>query len=579
MRYAALTVQNWLCERIEKAGGSIPEAIRCTSPANYMDIPSSALKSSKLPFSEIISLPDQGIWALMVREPDPNIAARSFVTHVGLRVGGDGAVEFGVYIDIVDRDRELSEKDKAYRPQFVRLLFETEGMTLSQAGPLAFREYTAVSDRRGVARLKALADDRENQLPLVVFTHAKEAQLTASDMDRIIAEIMKMPPQRTFGFQTSPLPEQKKPTHFMPYDTQEFARHTYGFARVYVVSAEMFSEFRSKFNRNSLNEGDVLIVEPKAFGGTMRSILYREGLNDAWYRGAADELQNTLQCYSKHKPFSFGNVLFEDDARQYMRDQELAAIRASVHMEKSDELQQVLVQLEKERSTSAEQTRYINDLRAQMRDEYNRGAKSAGQQVENLKAQLDQVRADNAKLKATNESMQQAFTEFRAMKEITERVQSVEKMPRSNEDVLSYFQLFFSDRIGFTDRGLKTASKCEINPDMLWSCLYQVAKVLVNMYRDGIQNIDKAFKERTGWDLALTEGPETHKVADYMNLRKDNFEGREISVEPHIKFPKSAQKTGAQYQRLYYAYDPQSRKVIVGYVGDHLDNYLTLGFH
>ncbi|MBO4886294.1 MAG: hypothetical protein J5602_13355 [Clostridia bacterium] len=99
------------------------------------------------------------------------------------------------------------------------------------------------------------------------------------------------------------------------------------------------------------------------------------------------------------------------------------------------------------------------------------------------------------------------------------------------------------------------------------------------MYRDGIQNIDKAFKERTGWDLAVTEGPETHKVADYMNLRRDNFEGREISVEPHIKFPKSVQKTGAQYQRLYYAYDPQSRKVIIGYVGDHLDNYLTLGFH
>ena len=38
-------------------------------------------------------------------------------------------------------------------------------------------------------------------------------------------------------------------------------------------------------------------------------------------------------------------------------------------------------------------------------------------------------------------------------------------------------------------------------------------------------------------------------------------------------------KTGAQYQRLYYAYDAITRKIIVGYVGDHLENYLSLSFH
>ena len=64
-----------------------------------------------------------------------------------------------------------------------------------------------------------------------------------------------------------------------------------------------------------------------------------------------------------------------------------------------------------------------------------------------------------------------------------------------------------------------------------------------------------------------------------MILRKDTYEGRELSFEPHIKFPKSARKTGAQYQRLYYAYDSQTRKIIVGYVGDHLENYLSLSTH
>ena len=92
-------------------------------------------------------------------------------------------------------------------------------------------------------------------------------------------------------------------------------------------------------------------------------------------------------------------------------------------------------------------------------------------------------------------------------------------------------------------------------------------------------DIENAFKECTGWELAPTEGSKTREISDMMNLRKDVYEGREISVEPHIKFPKSVQKTGAKYQRLYYAYDSQSRKIIVGYVGDHLENYLSLSAH
>lgn len=182
-------------------------------------------------------------------------------------------------------------------------------------------------------------------------------------------------------------------------------------------------------------------------------------------------------------------------------------------------------------------------------------------------------------MKANNEAMRQAFAEFSAMKAIIDRVQSVEKMPKTNEDVVAYFQLFFADRLGFTERGQKTAVKCDINPEMLWACLFQVAKVLVDLYRNGTRDIETVFKESTGWDLAPTEGAETRKIADMMNLRKDIYEGREISVEPHIKFPKSSRKTGAQYQRLYYAYDAETRKIVIGYVGDHLENYLSLSFH
>lgn len=586
LRYAALTVQNWLCERIEKAGGDVPEEARCPIPAEYRTIPSTTLRSCRLSFAEIISIPSEGVWALVVREPAPTIIARSFVTQVGLRVMEDNAVEFGVYTDVVDRDPNLREQDRAFRPQFVRLLFETEGMTLSQVEPLPFRQYIEIGNKRDVGHLKDLADDRNNQLPLIVFTHTQKIEKIDLGENDAMMELMKaaMPapfmqlPSTATSIRIT-LPVNKQPSYQLPYDVSEFAKHSYGFGRVYAVLPNAFSELRAKYSRVKLNEGDILILEPKAFGGAVRTIPYREGLKDSWYRSITDDLNERLQCYSKHKPFVFGNVMFIEDARQRTRERELEAIRASIHLEKGGELEQIMEQLDEERRLSAEQAQHINDLRSLMHDEYRRGIETEQQHVALLEDQLEQIKADNASLRMKNESMNQSFSELGRMREIIQRVQSIEHMPQCNEDVINYYQLIFADRIAFTERGAKSANKSDINPDVLWDALRIVAMVLVDLYRDSVRNVEKEFKNATGWDLATTEGPETRKKAEYMNLRKDVWEGREISIEPHVKFPKSVRKTGAQYQRLHYAYDTQSRRIIIGYIGEHLENYLSLSFH
>lgn len=582
LRYAALTVQNWLCERIQKAGGELPEAVRCAPAAEFGSITSDALHSCRLPFSEIISLPGEGIWSLMVREPHPQIAARSFVTHVGLQVMDEKEVEFGVCIDIVDRDAELPEQDRAYRPQFVRLLFETEGMTLRQAQPLAFRRYAEIRSKRDVAWLKALADDGENQLPLVVFTHARREIDRRAEMERVMAEIRDLPPLRFVGlqFSRSPVVESSPAAEFaLPYDAAEFARHIYGYAQACVVSPEAFGELRAKYSRSQLNEGDILIIEPKRFGGGTKAVPYRQGLKPDWYRCVTDDIQSSLQCYSKHKPFRFGNVMFLEDARQRERELELQALRASIHLERGGEQRALLEQLEKERQLSEALSRQNRELRDQMREEYLRGAEHEQQRTNSLEASVNKLRADVAALSSKNETMQQGFAELRDMRRIVGQVQGIPDMPQTNADVVAYYRLIFADRLAFTPRGARTAEKCDINPPVLWSCLYQVATVLVDLYRDGVLDTERRFREVTGWELAVSEGAETRKNPELMNLRKDIYEGREISIEPHVKFHRSSRRTGAQYQRLHYAYDPLTRKIVVGYVGDHLENYLSQSVH
>ena len=575
LRAIALTVQNWLCERIAKADGRVPDEIACPPRGAYMDVRTRDLRSCALPFAQIVSLPDEGVWALMVREPDPELAARSYVTHAAVRSREDGEAEFGVHVDVVDRDPSLPEAAMAYRPQFIRLLFETEGMELRQAGRLAFREYTLVADRRGIERLKDTADDRRGSLPLVVFTHAKARPSPGAELppEGFSALPPRAVPERFAGR------EADGAGYFLPYDAAEFARHIYGFARAYVASPEAFRALRAKFNRARLNEGDVLVVDPRAFGARVRVVGYREGQPEEARRSEMAELTDALKGWSKNRPFAFGDVLFVEDALQVLRAKELDAIRADARLRGSEEAGRILQQLEQERALSAGQAAQIAQLRAQMLDEYRRGRESERQRSEKLERQLKSVKAENAALRSRCEATERALSQFGAMKEAAARVQQIPHMPKTTADVAAFFAQVFADRIAFTERGIRTAARCSVNPDVLWECLYCAATALVDLHRAGVQDVEARFRRMTGWEMAVSEGSQTHRDSEYMALRRDVFEGREISVEPHIKFPGSLKKTGAKYQRLYYAYDPYSGKIVVGCVGDHLENFLSLGFH
>ena len=58
-----------------------------------------------------------------------------------------------------------------------------------------------------------------------------------------------------------------------------------------------------------------------------------------------------------------------------------------------------------------------------------------------------------------------------------------------------------------------------------------------------------------------------------MAQRMDSYDGREIIIEPHVA--KGNREGDPNFIRVYFAYDSVSRKIIIGHVGRHLDNYTT----
>ena len=58
-----------------------------------------------------------------------------------------------------------------------------------------------------------------------------------------------------------------------------------------------------------------------------------------------------------------------------------------------------------------------------------------------------------------------------------------------------------------------------------------------------------------------------------MRTREDVWQGKTISIEPHVKLV--SQKAGTEHQRIYYCYDHEEDQIIIGHIGDHLINAAT----
>ena len=83
--------------------------------------------------------------------------------------------------------------------------------------------------------------------------------------------------------------------------------------------------------------------------------------------------------------------------------------------------------------------------------------------------------------------------------------------------------------------------------------------------------MERSFKDETGYELAMSEGRNTKRDSKLMKLRILRIDDREYDITPHIKHltkePKSV--------RIYFAFDEDSKKVVVGHIGKHIPNFTT----
>lgn len=93
------------------------------------------------------------------------------------------------------------------------------------------------------------------------------------------------------------------------------------------------------------------------------------------------------------------------------------------------------------------------------------------------------------------------------------------------------------------------------------------------MYRDDVADIAGEFNRCSRFRFARGEGPQTRANNRLMRERDDVYQGRAISIEPHIS-SSTGDPCNPQFIRIYFAWDEETGRLVIGDT-KHLTNSTT----
>ncbi len=100
-----------------------------------------------------------------------------------------------------------------------------------------------------------------------------------------------------------------------------------------------------------------------------------------------------------------------------------------------------------------------------------------------------------------------------------------------------------------------------------WAALRDAATILYGLIFSDESTDDKnRFKERSRFEVALGESPQTDANAQLMRLRQLSFEGKMLDMQAHVK----GKTRNGRALRIHFAIDHERERLIIGHCGNHL---------
>ena len=207
--------------------------------------------------------------------------------------------------------------------------------------------------------------------------------------------------------------------------------------------------------------------------------------------------------------------------------------------------------------------------------------------TEELSAQLETKELQILELQSEKEDLEKAKNaeifnlkasyESKGRKNLAPDFKPPVEFPDSMEGLRKWAESGAFPHLRFSSSAWKPAMNYETFTDFggLWKILWHLDNTLYKLkYLDKVASIEQEF-EKTGIRYSRTEGSNTTHDSKLAALRRFEFEGASFEMWTHVGLGNRE----PHMIRVYFAFDDTVRRIVVGYVGPHMDNATTKTIH
>lgn len=456
---------------------------------------------------------DTRAWAMRYTHADKELGPQRFwYTDIGLWKSG-GEVVVSVRVSFARNDEDLrwqTEEPRPSVPYFVRRILETKTV---YSGRREFKLIQIPVVFGNVGQGKLLWDfitSPERRYPLIVFNGDSEAQRR---------EAKALAIQLAGKCQIATIAENPDLAKELSHFVEKEYRVSYGKMRVFFP----FSRRQNSVSRHRWYD----VASPEY-------VEQREGI-----------LVGLLRNNSLIEPGAVESVLA---VRQLISRAKLAVLRSGAESQ-SEEMRsfyQLFDEVERERNDYKLQSEhYANDV-----DSLEEQVRQLNWKAQKLQSRLES--ALDAQAGLGTDTLLPALP-----KRLVEAVNSAAK---------------FYPRLLFTEDAYRSARASDADGCVYeaWEIFGHLSNVLhpIKFDEAAKHDLEAAFRNRTGYELAMSEGRNIKRDSRLMALREITHDGRKFDITPHVKHGNKPPKM----LRIHFAFDEERMKIIVGFVGSHMEN-------
>lgn len=471
-------------------------------------------------------------WACQISEqkaPKEKYAPRTWITEIGIRPLEKGKIEFSCVIYYTDRPGfiGLCEKEPDPNiPKFIGSIIKDPEMECSSGCDTIFIEPTKLSVGDWVSFWDKITDDTR-ELPYIFISpqinrESGKGQLIIDPQTMAIAA-----GGNALVFYATDMGIIEEMNYYCPEEYKCYG----GAIRIYANKVKLDDPLDSHRHRyiavNTITELGV---------NTVVQMIRRALAQDVHFYETFFRLRD---CVQKREV--------------YARQMRLTELHQQHEAEKNK------LQKENEKETEYWYSEATSEAQKRVQAE---------EENDLLREEMREIKSENYNLTMEIDSYRPLAAKNAELEKVCKNRFNTKEYPDSVEEVVHYFEAVFADKIAFSDDAYKSLKDCTIPLKDVWNVFFHLATVMCDLYINGVGDIYKEFRNKSGIDISRGEGSCTHQNKKLMKQYVTHYHGESIDIEAHQTYPRIGQS-------IHFGFSEKDQKVVVGWCGEHKDNATT----